>query len=80
MNGGAPGKFLSHALVSETVSSTYNLLTTAGQIVNLIKLSSTTEAAVKDFQNAVSMLLFIPYLLWLNHYPCCSSKGALYCI
>ena len=80
MNGGAPGKFLSHASVSEAVSSTHNLLTTAGQIFNLIKLSFTTEAAAKDFQDAVSVLLFIPYLVWLNRYPCHSSRRALHCI
>ncbi|KAH8986848.1 linoleate diol synthase [Lactarius akahatsu] len=50
-------KFLSRASVGEVVSSSYNLLTTAGQTINPIKSAPATqtydnEAAVKDFQNA----------------------------
>ncbi|KAF8265060.1 linoleate diol synthase [Lactarius quietus] len=52
-----PSKFLSRASVGGVVSSAYDLLTTAGQTINPIKSSSTTqsynnEAAVKDFENA----------------------------
>lgn len=52
-------KFLSRASVGDVVSSAYNMLTSAGQIINPIKSASATptydnESAVRDFQNAVS--------------------------
>ena len=55
-------KFLSRASVGDVVSSAYDLLTTAGQMINPIKSTSSTqtngdEAAVKEFQNAVSTTL-----------------------
>lgn len=76
-----PSKFLSRASVGEVVSSAYNLLTAAGQIINPMKSSSTTqtydnEAAVKDFQSAVSVLLPIHCVVLLNHLPCHSSRRA----
>jgi hypothetical protein len=65
-------KFLSRASVGDVVCSAYDLLTAAGQFIDPIKSPSTTqlhenETAVKDFHNAVSALLTIPYyLVFLN--------------
>lgn len=62
--------------------SAYDLLTAAGQIINPIKSSSTTtqpydnEAAVKAFQNAVSALLTMPYLVFIDYRPRPSSRRA----
>jgi hypothetical protein len=69
-----PSKFLSRSSVGDVVSSAYDLLTAAGQIVNPIKSPSTTrthdnEASVKAFQNAVSAMLTIPYLVLINYHP-----------
>lgn len=79
MSSRPSSKFLSRASVGHVVSSAYDLLTTAGQIINPIKSSSTTqtydnEAAVKDFQNAVSVFLSMPYLVWFNYPPACRSS------
>ena len=74
-------KFLSRAWISDVVRSAYDLLITASQIINPIKSSPTTqpydnEAAVKDFQNAVSALLPMPDLGLLIYRPCRSSRRA----
>ena len=56
-------KFPSRPSVGDIVCPAYDMLTAAGQVINPIKLSSTTtqrydnEAAVKAFQNAVSCVI-----------------------
>jgi hypothetical protein len=69
-----PSKFLSRAsTVGDIVGSAYDLLTAVGQIINPKSPSTSqhydNEAAVKDFENAVSLLLTIPYLVLLNYRP-----------
>ena len=65
-------KFLSRPSVGDIVCAAYDLLTAAGQVINPMKSSSTTaqrydnEAAVKAFQNAVSALLTMPYLVLID--------------
>ena len=63
MPPGSSSKFLSRPSVGDIVCAAYDMLTAAGQVINPIKLSSTTtqrydnEAAVKAFQNAVSCVI-----------------------
>ena len=76
-----PSKFLSRASsVGSIMNSVYDLFTFAGQIMNPKSPSTSqsydNEAAVKDFENAVSALLTMPYLVLLNYRLCHSSRRA----
>jgi hypothetical protein len=74
MSSRPSSKFISRASsVGDILSSAYDLLTAAGQIINPKSHSTSqhydNEAAVKDFENAVSVWLTMPSLVLLSYRP-----------